>query len=113
MREVAGVAKSREVVDVLVGHLQRALENQGFEHRRVEPSVGLGVLAQGSVGDRRVLQCEHEGPAEVRVDVTHPQLTISCFGWSEVCSVVELLQVEVAPDRGGERLLLGRLQILE
>ena len=44
-------AESVEVIDVLVGHPERALEDQRLEHRGVEPPVGLGVTREG--GRRR------------------------------------------------------------
>ena len=57
------------MVDVVVGHPERALEDQRLEHRGVEPPVRLGVVRQGGVGDRLVLEREHPRLAEMGVDV--------------------------------------------
>ena len=44
LRVVAGVAEAIQMVDLLVGHPQRALEQQRLGNRRVEASVGLGAV---------------------------------------------------------------------
>ena len=93
------------MVDVLIGHPQRALEDQRFEHRGVEPPVRLGAVGQGCVGDRGILQRQHVRAPGERVDV--PDLDgVGVTPGLERRSVFEWLQVEVAPDRVRQRLVL-------
>ena len=93
------------MVDVLVGHPERALEDQRLEHGGVEAAVGLGVVRQRGVGDRLVLERQHERSPEVGVDVADPdRVRVALRG--ERVGAVELLDVEVAPDRLRERLVL-------
>ena len=81
--------------DVVLGHPERALEDQGLEHGGVEPPVGLGLAGQGAVGDREVLQVERDGFSARR---TVPD-----------AQRVPRLSRPVAPDRGRERrFLVGR-----
>ena len=90
---------------------ERALEDQRLEHRGVEPAVGLGVVGQRRVGDRLVLEREHERLAEVGVDVAEPDRLAVRPGASSAV-LVEPLDLEVAPERVGQRLVLVGAEVL-
>ena len=49
----ARVVEAVEVRDVVLGHAERALQDQRLEHRGVQPAVGLGLALERGVGDRR------------------------------------------------------------
>jgi hypothetical protein len=106
MLEVASVAEAGEVVDVLVAHLERALEDQGLEHSRVKPTVRLSVVAQRGVSYRGVLQRQHERLAEVGVDV--PDLDRAAGRGRECPQIAERLNLEIPPQRIGKRFVLIR-----
>ena len=101
---VTRVAEAGEVVDVLVAHAERALEDQRLQYRSVQPSVGLRVAGERLVRKRLVLQGQPERLAEVGIDVPEPDV-VGWFG-CEVFWTLQALDVEVPPDRGGEGLML-------
>src|SRR5919108_357633 len=67
-------------------------------------ALWLGMFRNRPIGDRRVLQREHEGTAEVGIDVADPD-PVAGFG-AELPGVRQLRDLEVASDRRRERLVL-------
>ncbi len=109
--EVTRVPEPSHVVDVLVAHLERALEDQRLEHGGIEPAVGLGMVGQGAIGDRRVLEREPERLLEVRVDVAEDDAIAR--GRGKLRRARQRLDLEVVSDRGGQRLVLLGGEALE
>ena len=93
--------------DVVLRHAERPAQDQGLEHRRVEPAVGLGHARERPVGDRLVLEGH---PIRLAMEAVHvaegdPAVRVGL----ERLRVAELLDLEVPHERVADRELLVRV----
>ena len=103
------VVEAAQMGDVVLGHVEGAVQDDRLEHGRVEPAVGLGHAGERVVGDRLVLQGEAERALEEAVHVAERHPVVSGRRL-ELAWIVELLDVEVPPgDVANRDLLVGVL----